>query len=173
VQLINAARDREFDASPSQSLATQAADVAKLLDECQTVLITGGNVLVLLNRLRLFGVHRRLHDKHLIAWSAGAMVLGERIVLFHDRMPQGRRDPEVLGPGAGVLPGFVFLPDASRRLRIRDRVRNDLLSRRFAPAACMTLDSGAILKFVDGDLRKAEMTRQLLHGGRLSRPHVA
>ena len=69
------------------------------LEGCSLVLITGGNVVVLLNRLRLFGVSELLAEQPVVAWSAGAMALAERVVLFHDRTPQGRRDAEVLGAG--------------------------------------------------------------------------
>ena len=71
-------------------------------------------------------------------------------MLFHDRMPQGRREPEVFGAGLSLVPGHVILPDPSERLRQGDRPRIGLMARRFAPSACVTLDSGASIEF-DGD----------------------
>lgn len=168
-----AAIHTEFDAACNQpasgALQEHMAAVAEALAAHPGVIITGGNVLVLINRLRLFGVHDLLADKHLVAWSAGAMVLGSTVVLFHDRTPQGRRDPEVLGPGLGLVPGHVFLPDAARRLRLNDRVRLDLLQRRFAPDTCVTLDSGAHLHLEDGIVRSFELARAVRSGGRLQR----
>jgi hypothetical protein len=153
----------------SPALAEQVAAIRKILDGCPTVLITGGNVIVLLNRLRLFGLDRLLAEKHLIAWSAGAMVLSDLIVLYHDKTPQGRRDPEVFSSGAGVLRGYVFLPDATRRLRTNDPVRVALFSRRFSPATSVALDSGSLLHFSGAEFRRAEGAKSLTSKGRLSK----
>ncbi|HZW60393.1 MAG TPA: Type 1 glutamine amidotransferase-like domain-containing protein, partial [Woeseiaceae bacterium] len=169
VQAIGKSFEAQFARGEGSALARHVRDIEQQLAHCETVLITGGNVVVLLNRMRLFGVERLLRDKHLIAWSAGAMVLSRQIVLYHDRTPEGRRDPEVLGPGTGLLPGYVLLPDARHRLRTRDAVRVDLLQRRFAPARCVTLDSGAQLLFAGDRLASASLARRLAHGGRLTR----
>lgn len=173
IRAINADYAAIFDVQQRDSLAQHAAEISKILDDCETIMITGGNVVVLLNRLRLFGVDRLLRDKHIIAWSAGAMVLSDRIVLYHDRTPEGRREPEVLGTGAGVIPRYVFMPDAKRRLRLSDTVRIDLLSRRFGPASCLTLDSGAQLLFAGKTLQHAEGVRRMAHGGKLVRVRAA
>ncbi len=169
IRAINADYAATFDVQQRESLAQHAEAIGTLLNDCETIMITGGNVVVLLNRLRLFGVDRLLRDKHLIAWSAGAMVLSDRIVLYHDRTPEGRREPEVLGTGAGVIPRYVFMPDAKRRLRLSDTVRIDLLCRRFGPASCVTLDSGAELLFAGDTLQHAEQVRQMAYGGKLVR----
>jgi hypothetical protein len=135
---------------------------------CSVVLITGGNVVVLLNRLRLFGMGELLADKPLVAWSAGAMTLAERVVLFHDRTPQGRRDAEVLGAGCGLLPGFVFLPDVRHRMNERNRNRIGLFCQRFAPDACLALDTGSSLRFDGTELTDARAVRQLRRKGKLT-----
>lgn len=169
VAAIHGEFDAACSASASDALAAHSAEVAAEIEKYESVLITGGNVLVLLNRLHLFGVHGLLADKHLVAWSAGAMALGGTVVLYHDRTPEGRREPEVLGPGLDIVPGYVFLPDASRRLRTSDRVRMDLLNRRFAPETCITLDSGASVIFDAGTLRHIELAKRVERGGSLSR----
>lgn len=169
VRSINSAFDQDTTGRNHPAVAEHVAALDSLLQRCETVLITGGNVVVLLNRLRLFGLDRLLAGKHLIAWSAGAMVLSKLIVLYHDRMPEGRREPEVLGPGAGLTPDYVFLPDARRRLRTNDAVRIGLLCRRFGPARCVTLDSGAHVSFDDGRVTSAGAARSLTHSGRLAR----
>lgn len=168
-QAIHAEFESVCSLHTSPLLAEHAAEVGEQLDRYRSVLITGGNVAVLLNRLRLFGLHRRLAGHDIVAWSAGAMVLSDLIVLYHDSGPQGRRDPEVLGPGCGVLPGYVLLPSARQRLRLKDRLRVDLFTRRFSPADCVTLDSGAALTFEDGRLVSACVARRLAQGGRLAR----
>lgn len=139
-----------FDSDSSEQLARQRREVVAMLDDCPTLLLTGGNVLVLLNRLQLFGLGETLASRHLVAWSAGAMVLAEQVVLFHDSRPNGRRDAELLGSGMAAIPGFVFLPDARRRLRERDSDRIGLFSSRFSPQRCVTLDNGAELVFESG-----------------------
>ena len=96
------------------------------------------------------------------------MVLADRIVLFHDRMPQGRREPEVFGAGLGLVPGHVILPDPSERLRQRDRPRISLMARRFAPNACVTLDSGASIEFAGDTLIAATGAGRLGNKGQVT-----
>lgn len=173
VAAIHAEFDRAFDTAASDVFAGHIDAIRQILQECETVLITGGNVVVLLNRLRLFGLHSLLAQKHLVAWSAGAMVLSDIIVLYHDRTPQGRRDPEVLGAGTCVLPGYLFFPDAKRRLREGDRVRVALMHRRFAPALCVTLDSGSGMMFDGTQLLHNDLARRMTREGKLTRIRTA
>ena len=147
----------------------QVAAIEEKLAGCETVLITGGNVLVLLNRLQLFDMRKRLADRHIVAWSAGVMVLSDRIVLFHDKTPLGRRDPELLGNGLGLLPGYIFLPDAQRRLRQKDAVRTRLFNGRFAPARCVTLNSGSMLHFGEGRVQRAVDVGYLHSNGKIKK----
>jgi hypothetical protein len=159
--------DAAFDVATHALLARHNAEISALLDGIETVLVTGGNVAVLINRLRLFGFGTLLAGKNLVAWSAGAMALSERIVLFHDDPPQGRRNPELFGPGLGLVKHQVLFPNARTRLRTSDRVRMQLLCRRFAPAICVTLDSGSVLRFVDNELAAADSVRRISDEGRL------
>jgi enterochelin esterase-like enzyme len=64
------------------------------------------------------------------------MALTERIVLFHDRAPQGPGHPEVYGSGLSVLRNLVPLPHARARLLLDDAPRMAVFARRFAPARC-------------------------------------
>lgn len=173
VDAIHASYADAISGANSAALARQTEEIATQLADCETVLITGGNVAVLMNRLNLFGMAELLSPKHIVAWSAGAMVLGAQVVLFHDRLPQRRRDPEFLSAGTGIIPGFVFLPDAKHRLNGSDRSRVDLLRRRLAPANGVTLDSGAVLRFSDGSLRTAEDARRLSESNGLVRVRTA
>jgi len=117
------------------------------LEGIETVVIEGGHVAVLLNRLRLFGVRELLAGRTVVACSGGAMVASERIVLFHDSPPQGTGNAEVSEAGLGLYPGVLALPNGSRRLRLDDAPRVGRLARRFAPAACAVLDSGSRLEW--------------------------
>lgn len=145
--------------------------IAEILARCRAVLIAGGNVAVLLNRMRLFGLPALIADRAgelpVIAWSAGAMVLGERIVLFHDRGPQGRRDPEVLDAGLGLCERIVPLPDAAHRLDRGDRLRLALFARRHAPAVCAAMDNGALVEWGDGRPVTASHAGRITRDGRL------
>lgn len=128
---------------------------AETLAGARVVGIAGGHVAVLLNRMQFFGVDLQLRqrvaaDQPIIAWSAGSMVLTERIVLFYDDPPEGPAYPELLDYGFGLVPQVVVLPHARQRLRLDDAARVSALAQRFAPAASLGLENGAWLAFVDG-----------------------
>jgi hypothetical protein len=105
---------------------------------------------VLLACLRLFGVADVLGERPVVAWSAGAMVVCERIVLYHDLAAHSPGHAEVFDAGLGLCRGVVPLPHARRRLRLDDVDRMALLARRFAPARCVVLDDGAQVDCPDG-----------------------
>ncbi len=173
IAAINAEFRSRLDDRSSPALDDNRRQIIESLGGCATVLITGGNVAVLLNRLQLFDLGPVLTDKNIVAWSAGAMALTERIVLFHDNTPEGHRDAEIFNEGLGLIGRTVFLPDARHRLKTRDRIRVALFSRRFAPSTCMTLDNGSMLQFDDGRLLAADNVRRLARSGSLrqvSRP---
>jgi len=130
------------------------------------VLIAGGHVAVLLNRIRLFRLAEILQQKTVVAWSAGAMVLGERIVLFHDDAPQGKRDAEVLDAGLGIVRGLIPLPHARTRLDWTSRTGMALFCRRFAPATCCTLDNGSLIEVVNHRVIRAVESSVMTRTGR-------
>jgi hypothetical protein len=122
-------------------LAEHRAAVRDTLESAAALVVAGGHVDVLVRVLHLFHVEPHLPER-VVAWSAGAMALTERVVLFHDNAPQGPAQPEVFDEGLGVLPGLVLLPHARRRLYLHDSTRMSVLARRFAPARCVVLDDG-------------------------------
>jgi hypothetical protein len=97
-------------------------------------------VAILQNRLRLFSIGRQVRERHVFAWSGGAMCLTDRVVLFHDRTPDGPGYPEVMDRGERLVPGVVVLPHARHRLDLEGKVRVALFARRFAPAVCHPMD---------------------------------
>ena len=145
--------DERMEAGKRASIGRHREELAGILGECRAVLIAGGHVGILLNRLRMFGVLELVPDKPVIAWSGGAMVLAQRVVLFHDSPPQGPGDAEIYGPGLGLVRGLVPLPHARHRLRLDDRARVSLFARRFAPDICAALDGGEKLAGDSGDGR--------------------
>jgi hypothetical protein len=124
-----------------EAVAAHREEVRGVLDSVGCVAIAGGHVGDLLRVLHVFHVAPHLPAR-VIAWSAGAMALTSRVVLFHDRSAQGDAPTEVFDKGLDVLPGVVLLPHARRRLRTDDAPRMARLARRFAPATCLVLDDG-------------------------------
>ncbi len=118
--------------------------VAAALADSAALVIAGGHVGVLADVLHLFNVAADLRSP-VIAWSAGAMTLADRIVLFHDRSARGPGHPEIYGSGLSVLRDVVLLPHARARLLLDDTPRMAVFARRFAPARCILLESGTRL----------------------------
>ena len=118
-----------------------AARCVSLLSTAQCLVVAGGHVGELIRVLHLFHVSPHLPPR-VVAWSAGAMALTPRVVLFHDRAAQGASLTEVFDAGIGVVPGLVLLPHARRRLLTDDVLRMSGLARRFAPDSCLVMDDG-------------------------------
>lgn len=154
----------QFDATvlPAQrdSLARQRREIERELAGCAALAIAGGHVAVLLNRLRLLDVPQLLETterevgvgarRPVFAWSAGAMALGERVVLFHDAPPQGPGNAEVFDRGLGLCRDVLPLPHAWRRLRLDDKARVARFAQRFAPQRAIALEDGAQLTLREG-----------------------
>lgn len=153
----------EAEARPfeRERVAHHRGEIARLLDRCELLCVAGGHVAVLANRLRLFGVLELWGERPVVAWSAGAMALGQRMVLFHDSPPQGPGNAEVLEGGLGAFDGVIPLPHARRRLRLDDPLRVSILARRFAPDRCVALDEGARLELDGSSWTLAPDTRVL------------
>ncbi len=116
--------------------------IAEATRDASVVVVAGGHVASLLNRLRLFHLGPLLGGRPVVAWSGGAMVLTPRVVLFHDSPPWGPGHAEVGETGMGLCREIVALPHAGQRLRLDDPGRVARMARRFAPAACVVLDPG-------------------------------
>jgi hypothetical protein len=144
----------EFDArwalDTRPVVAQHRAELAALVADCDAVAIAGGHVATLVNRLRLFGLGDLVADKTVFAWSAGAMAVSERIVLFHDDPPQGTEVTEVLDAGLGLARNVVVFPEPERRLHLDDPARIARLARRFAPAHCLAFPARAWVCWHDG-----------------------
>jgi len=130
------------------------AEVAELLAGSAGLVVAGGHVGVLLHVLELFALRERVTGP-VITWSAGAMALAERVVLFHDHPPRGERPPEVHADGLGLYAGVVPFPHARRRLRLDEPERMALLARRLAPFRAVLLPDGARLDLEHGVLPRS------------------
>lgn len=169
ISKISARFEDTFRLENSSLLADNVAELEEELSRCEYVLLTGGNVVVLINRLKLFGLGPLLKNKNIIGLSAGAMVLTNRIVLFHDRLPQGRRDAEVMCKGLGLISDTVLLPNARQRIRKTEAVRSSLFSRRFSPATCLTLDNNSQLLFQGGKVLHSDRVQHVSREGKFAR----
>lgn len=167
IRRIHEAFEQTWRPADRESIAPHAAELTTLIERSSAVLIAGGHVGVLLSRMRLLGVPALLAGKRLVAWSAGAMALAERVVLFHDHPPQGAGDPEVLDAGFGLVRGVVPLPHARARLRLDDPRRISLFARRFAPSLCLALESQTLLRWQEGSLVEARVAGRLHPRGSL------
>jgi hypothetical protein len=152
----NEARAEFFTRLPPHDrpvIAGHRAAVTGMLGGAAALMIAGGHVGVLADVLHLFNVAPAAGsvaaatgpDWPVIAWSAGAMALADRIVLFHDRAPQGPGHPEVYGNGLSMVRDMVLLPHARARLLLDDTARMAVFASRFAPARCVLLEQGTRL----------------------------
>ena len=145
-----AAFEQRWRPGERDAVAGHRAEVRHALESVSALVVAGGHVGVLLHVLRLFAV---TPPPVVIAWSGGAMALTERVLLFHDRAPQGRPHAEFFDAGLGWIPGCVLLPHARRRLLTTDTARMAELACRTAPARCVVLDDGVRLELAeDGTL---------------------
>jgi len=145
IEEIRSEFEAEWTPSQRDSVVRERGEIEKILRETAAVVVTGGHVAVLLNRLRLFDLAELLRGKNIVAWSAGAMALSERIVLFHDSPPQGPGHAEVFESGLGLFRGVVPLPHGRTRLRLEDEARVARFAQRFLPDACVLMDAGTCL----------------------------
>ncbi|HJY04004.1 MAG TPA: hypothetical protein VJ351_24640 [Streptosporangiaceae bacterium] len=130
-------------------IASHRSAVAGLLDSAAALVVAGGHVGILAEVLHLFNVAALLRSP-VIAWSAGAMALADRIVLFGDRSAHGPGHPEVYGSGLSVVRDVVLLPHAKARLLLDDVPRMAVFAQRFAPARCVLLEAGTRVELSDG-----------------------
>lgn len=181
-QAVKAAFDKAWPADNVEVLAKHRREVRELMATTDALVIAGGHVATLLNRLQLFGVLDNVGDKPIIAWSAGAMVLTDRIVLFHDYPPYGSDIAQVMDTGFGLVPGYVVLPDPRRRINLDAKAGIQRFARRMAPATCIAMDHGDRMIFEAGELQSANATRLTTTGAaerdwsgepsRFSTPHM-
>ncbi|MEM7052388.1 MAG: hypothetical protein AAF604_22170 [Acidobacteriota bacterium] len=168
VRAIHREHQEEVADLSSPLLAEHREELAEELAGCAALALAGGHVAVLLNRLRLFGILDLIAGRPIFAWSAGAMVLASRVVLFHDSPPQGAGNAEVLENGCDLLGDFLPLPHGGRRLRLDDPLRVELFARRFGPERCCTLDPGARVVLRRGRLVEHEGVLRLGKDGRVA-----
>lgn len=166
---VHAKFDAEHPLGERKSVLAHRRELSALLAHTSALLIAGGHVGVLLNRLRLFDLINLAGDRPIIAWSAGAMTLCDRVVLFHDDPPNGQGRAEILDLGLGLVPNMIALPDPRHRLRLDDPDRVGLFARRFAPFTCAALGQGAHIVTRGGQVVSATGAQKLAADGAIER----
>jgi len=165
VRAVHAEYNGRWQPGERDAVVRERREIDAMLHEAPAVAVAGGHVAILLNRLRLFALETSLAGKVLVAWSAGAMAVSERVVLFHDHPAHGLGNAEVLEVGLGLARGIVPLPHARTRLRLEDRERVGVFAARFAPALCVPMNEGARLDATADGWVPAEGTQQLQPDG--------
>jgi len=156
---LRAAFERKWRVAERPLIARHRAEILADLSTVDAIVIAGGHVASLLNRLALFDVLGLAAAKPVFAWAAGAMVLTERIVLFHDYPPYGSDIAQVLDAGFGLVRGIVVLPDPARRVNLDARAGIQRFARRMAPATIAAMHPGDRLVYELGTLVRASATR--------------
>ena len=169
IQRLHEEFDQEWQPHQRDAVARQRDEVLQEIDGAGAIAIAGGHVAVLLNRLRLFALDDVLPTRPIVAWSAGAMALTERVVLFHDSPPQGAGNAEVFEAGLGCTRGLIALPHASQRLNLDDPVRVALMARRFRPDMTALLDPGTVFERTADGWRGRQSARTLAPRGAVVR----
>lgn len=155
---------RHVSVRESPVIGWHRGEIEAILRDCVAVVMPGGHVGFLLQALRMFSL-RLPAELPVVAWSAGAMVLTERVVLFHDFTPQEVTAAEYHDHGLARLPGIIALPHARRRLRLDDSEELAVLARRFPTKQLVLLDDGTILRFPTDDAPAPPGARVITQNG--------
>ncbi len=161
---IHAQFEERWALGEREAIARHRREIGALVGASAAVVVAGGHVASLLNRMKLFDLVGLSTGRPLVAWSAGAMVLTERIVLFHDHPPYGKAIAQLLDVGFGLAPGLVVLPDPERRIRMDDRLGIARFAQRMAPSTCVAMGRRTRVVFEGGRLVSASADRLAASG---------
>jgi hypothetical protein len=166
---VQAEWSARLDLANRPAVVHHRAEVRAIVRGCEALVVAGGHVAILANRLRFFDVLAALRPgQPVVGWSGGAMVLTDRVVVYHDSPPWGPGNAEVFDGGLGLARDVVALPDARRRLRLDDAGRVARFARRFAPASCVTLEEEEVLELGEDRCRASAGVRRLAPDGTLA-----
>lgn len=123
--------------------------MADALLDASLITLTGGDPAKLLIALRFFRLEGILLEAvrrgaHIFGSSAGAMVLGRRVVIFHDRR-NPRQEFQLFDNGIGLVGGFQVFPHVNDRLQTEDADNLAYLAARFRHRVCLGLNAGSTL----------------------------
>lgn len=119
------------------------------------LLLAGGSPSLLLVGFRFFQLEDVLAEAlrrgtSYFGTSAGAMVLGRRVVVFNDRgVP--RQEFQLQENGVGLVEGLQVFPHCTDRVQVDDPANLSYLAARFDHRTCVGLNQGSILQLEPED----------------------
>lgn len=122
-----------------------------------TIMLFGGRLDRLLDGLRLFRLRDALAEAlrrgtQVIAMSAGAMVLCERVIIYDD-FAATRRDFQLFDRGLALVRDIQLFPHCTERIQTDDPDNLAYLARRFRHHACVGLNQRSFLLVEPGARR--------------------
>ena len=129
----------------------QRATLQQRILESDTLFFLGGEPGELLNALRFFDLRGALQEAlrrgaTMVAISAGALVLCERMIIYNEYSPDPtKREFRLFDRGMGVVGGVQILPHCMDRIHTDDPDNLAYLARRFSSHACIGLNEESFL----------------------------
>jgi hypothetical protein len=160
--------DKQIEPTTRTTVLDYRKRVLERLNGCQALLIAGGHIGVLLNRLNLSRLLKHIHVP-IIAWSGGAMAMGEKIVFYHHFIPHSSGDAELSRHGMRWFRSMLLFPAASQRLNLASRIEIALLARRFSDDVCYAMDDGSRIEWSSDQIVGMEGINRLSTDGYLVR----
>ncbi|AKT37862.1 Type 1 glutamine amidotransferase-like domain-containing protein [Chondromyces crocatus] len=150
--LLTEIEHRAFDASGAAYhpgwRATRERLEQRIL-EASTLLLFGGRLDLLLDGLRFFRLREPLAEAlrrgaQIVAMSAGAMSLCERVIVYDD-FAETPRDFQLYDRGLGLVRDLQLFPHCMERIQTDDPDNLAYLARRFRHQACIGLNQRSYL----------------------------
>lgn len=161
VDLLDEIERRAFDGSglaydPAWRAAKERLEQRIL--SANSIILFGGQLDQLLDALRFFRLREALSEAlrrgtQLVAMSAGAMVLCERVIIYDD-MSATRRDFQLHDRGLALVRDIQLFPHCTERIQTDDPDNLAYLARRFRHHACVGLNQRSFL-LMELDPRRA------------------
>jgi peptidase E len=160
VELLDEIEQRAFDASGLAYHPAWRAAQARLerrILSANTIMLFGGRLDRLLDALRFFRLRDALGEAlrrgaQIVAMSAGAMVLCERVIIYDD-LAATRRDFQLYDRGLALVRDIQLFPHCTERIQTDDPDNLAYLARRFRHHACVGLNQRSFLLFEPGPRR--------------------
>lgn len=157
VDLLDQIEQRTFDAvglayDPAWRAAQERLE--RRILAANSIILFGGHLDLLLDALRFFRLRDVLAEAlrrgtQLVAMSAGAMVLCERVIIYNDFATK-RRDFQLYDRGLALVRDIQLFPHCTERIQTDDPDNLAYLARRFRHHACVGLNQRSFLLFEPG-----------------------
>lgn len=154
VELLDEIEQRVFDAAGlAYDPAWRAAQerLERRILGANSIILFGGHLDLLLDALRFFRLRDALAEAlrrgtQIVAMSAGAMVLCERVIVYND-LAATRRDFQLYDRGLALVRDIQLFPHCTERIQTDDPDNLAYLARRFRHHVCVGLNQRSFLLF--------------------------